>query len=71
MDAQWDALGNVVGRYRGQEDSLPTVIAGSHMDTVIDAGKYDGVFGILCTIACVQETARCVLWEPEAGDCLR
>jgi hydantoinase/carbamoylase family amidase len=58
MRADFDALGNVVGRYEGLEPRAPAVLTGSHMDTVIDAGKYDGVFGILAPIACVAELNR-------------
>jgi allantoate deiminase len=54
MEASYDALGNVVGRYAGTDPAAPAIVTGSHMDTVIDAGKYDGIFGILSPIACVQ-----------------
>lgn len=55
MDADFDALGNVVGRYAAASADAPVVITGSHMDSVVDAGKYDGVFGILTAIACVRD----------------
>jgi hydantoinase/carbamoylase family amidase len=55
MEASYDALGNVVGRYRAQEPAAPIVMSGSHMDSVRDAGRYDGLFGILTAIACVRD----------------
>ncbi|APV50221.1 allantoate amidohydrolase [Betaproteobacteria bacterium GR16-43] len=55
MEAGFDALGNVVGRYAGDRADAPVVLTGSHMDTVVDAGRYDGTFGILTAIACVQD----------------
>ena len=58
MQADFDALGNVVGRYGGLEQGAPAVLTGSHMDTVIDAGKYDGMLGVLAPIACVAELNR-------------
>lgn len=58
MQADLDALGNVVGRYEGSDPQAPAVLTGSHMDTVINAGKYDGLFGILSPIACVAELHR-------------
>ena len=58
MEARYDALGNVVGRYEGRDPAAPAILTGSHMDTVIDAGKYDGIFGILSPIACVQALHR-------------
>jgi hydantoinase/carbamoylase family amidase len=58
MRADFDALGNVVGRYEGLVPRAPAVLTGSHMDTVIDAGKYDGLLGVLAPIACVAEMHR-------------
>lgn len=58
MAARFDALGNVVGRYDGSDPGAPMVLTGSHMDTVIDAGKFDGMFGVLAPIACVAELHR-------------
>jgi hydantoinase/carbamoylase family amidase len=55
MEAAFDPMGNVVGRYQGVSPDAPVVATGSHMDTVVDAGKYDGLFGILAPIACVRE----------------
>jgi len=55
MEAHFDALGNVVGRYAAALPDAPVVVTGSHMDTVVDAGRYDGIFGILCPIACVAD----------------
>jgi hydantoinase/carbamoylase family amidase len=46
-----DALGNVVGRRAGAHDGAPRVVTGSHFDSVVNAGRYDGIFGILCAIA--------------------
>ena len=36
----------------------PVVMTGSHQDSVRNAGKYDGLFGILSPIACVRELHR-------------
>lgn len=53
MDAQVDAMGNCVGRYEGVAPGLPCLMLGSHLDTVRDAGRYDGMLGVLCAIECV------------------
>jgi hydantoinase/carbamoylase family amidase len=58
MPADYDALGNVVGRYAAATPDAPVVICGSHMDSVRNAGKYDGLFGILTAIACVRDLFR-------------
>src|SRR5262249_57221466 len=55
LDAQIDAIGNVVGRWRSKAPRPRTLITGSHYDTVIDGGRYDGRLGILLPIACVAD----------------
>ena len=53
MSARLDAVGNVVGRYEGERPGLPCLMLGSHLDTVRDAGKYDGMLGVVAGIECV------------------
>jgi N-carbamoyl-L-amino-acid hydrolase len=53
-----DAVGNVVGVYRGIEENAPRLLTGSHYDTVRNAGRYDGRLGILVPMACVRDLAR-------------
>jgi len=53
MVARLDAIGNVVGRYEGDRSGLPCLMLGSHLDTVRDAGKYDGMLGVVTAIECV------------------
>jgi OHCU decarboxylase len=53
METSMDAIGNVVGRYEGSRPNAPALLIGSHLDTVRDAGKYDGILGVLTAIACV------------------
>ena len=55
MEAGFDALGNIVGRYDAEDPQAPVVITGSHQDSVRNAGKYDGLFGIITAIACVKD----------------
>jgi allantoate deiminase len=52
MTARRDQIGNLIGRYEGLGDR--TFIVGSHLDTVRDAGRYDGILGVMVAIACVQ-----------------
>ena len=58
MTARIDAIGNVIGRYEGDHPGLPALVLGSHLDTVRDAGKYDGMLGVVSAIACVEALAR-------------
>ena len=55
MEAGFDALGNIVGRYAAADPDAPVVMTGSHQDSVRNAGKYDGLFGIITAIACVRD----------------
>ncbi|CAN6453753.1 unnamed protein product [Victoria cruziana] len=49
-----DQIGNLHGRTKANNITAPTVIIGSHLDTVIDAGKYDGSLGIICAISALK-----------------
>ena len=54
MQAKLDAIGNAAGRYEGERPGLPCLMLGSHLDTVRDAGKYDGMLGVIAAIECVN-----------------
>ena len=54
MSAHVDAIGNVVGRYEGERPGLPCLLLGSHLDTVRNAGRYDGMLGVVTAVECVQ-----------------
>ncbi|MGO8920958.1 MAG: allantoate amidohydrolase [Stellaceae bacterium] len=58
MTADFDAIGNVAGRYEGSSPGLPALLLGSHLDTVRDAGRYDGMLGVIAAIACIGELNR-------------
>ena len=58
MTVHQDAAGNIVGRYEGVPGDGPALIMGSHLDTVVNAGKFDGMLGVLCAIACVQALSQ-------------
>jgi ureidoglycolate amidohydrolase len=42
-----DAIGNIIARWDGQDHTAPAVATGSHIDAIPNAGKYDGVVGVL------------------------
>jgi allantoate deiminase len=54
MQARLDAMGNALGRYEGERAALACLMLGSHLDTVRDAGKYDGMLGVVTAIECVH-----------------
>ena len=42
-----DAIGNIFARWSGADPAAPAVGTGSHIDAIPNAGKYDGVVGVL------------------------
>jgi allantoate deiminase len=54
LDVRRDNIGNVIGRYAAVTEDAPTLLLGSHLDTVRDAGRYDGPLGVLVAIATVE-----------------
>lgn len=42
-----DEAGNVIGRLDGRDESLPAVMAGSHIDSIRDGGNFDGMAGVV------------------------
>jgi hydantoinase/carbamoylase family amidase len=54
MTASFDAIGNVVAQYAGTDAKAPSLVLGSHYDTVRNAGKYDGPYGIVAALAVVE-----------------
>jgi beta-ureidopropionase / N-carbamoyl-L-amino-acid hydrolase len=57
-EAHIDAVGNVVGVYRGTDPTQKRLLTGSHFDTVRNAGKYDGRLGVFVPMICVRELQR-------------
>ena len=55
MSVRTDPLLSVFGRYEGRTPGAPAIMLGSHIDTVVDAGLYDGNLGVLAAIAAVAE----------------
>jgi allantoate deiminase len=54
MNVRIDAAGNVVGRYRARDTGPLTLMLGSHIDTVRDAGRFDGALGVVTAIEVVR-----------------
>jgi beta-ureidopropionase / N-carbamoyl-L-amino-acid hydrolase len=49
-----DAIGNIFGRLDGADPKAPALLAGSHLDTVIHGGKYDGPVGVIGALEAVR-----------------
>lgn len=60
LDTWEDTAGNLWGRYTAAPDSpapVKTLILGSHLDTVPNAGRYDGMLGVLIALVAVEQLA--------------
>ncbi len=53
-----DPAATLVGRLEGTDRAAPVLLIGSHLDTVRDAGRYDGAFGILAGLAALERLHR-------------
>jgi allantoate deiminase len=51
LSVREDAAGNLIGRLPGPSRGSKTLLMGSHLDTVRDAGRFDGALGVLLPIA--------------------
>ncbi|XP_062161510.1 allantoate deiminase 2 [Alnus glutinosa] len=49
-----DQMGNVHGRVEGMNASAEALLIGSHLDTVVDAGIFDGSLGIICALSALK-----------------
>ncbi|XXG69066.1 hypothetical protein AAC387_Pa06g2023 [Persea americana] len=49
-----DQMGNVHGRTDSMNANAEALLLGSHLDTVIDAGMYDGPLGIICAVSALK-----------------
>jgi ureidoglycolate amidohydrolase len=54
LEVRLDAVGNLFGRWAGSEPGAPAVLTGSHVDTTLNAGRYDGVLGVLGAVEAVR-----------------
>ena len=53
MSVRTDAAANLIGRYEGRTPGAKALLIGSHIDTVRNAGRYDGALGVMLGIECV------------------
>jgi allantoate deiminase len=54
LDSHIDPLGSVVGRLEGADPDAPALVIGSHIDTVVDAGRFDGTLGVVLGIVTIE-----------------
>ncbi|CAN1841181.1 Ureidoglycolate hydrolase [Linum perenne] len=58
LSVREDAVGNIFGRWNGNQPGLPAVATGSHIDAIPYSGKYDGVVGVLGAIEAINVLKR-------------
>ncbi len=54
LDVSIDGVGNIRARYLGKDSDAPIVMTGSHIDTVLNGGKFDGVAGVVGALEIVR-----------------
>jgi hydantoinase/carbamoylase family amidase len=54
LEVRLDSVGNLFGRWPGSAPEVPRVLTGSHFDTTLNAGRFDGVVGVLGAIEAVR-----------------
>ncbi|CAM3724319.1 allantoate amidohydrolase [Alicyclobacillus pomorum] len=55
MKVHRDGVNNLIGRYEGTDPYSPVLMIGSHIDSVKEGGKYDGVLGVIAGIEVVTQ----------------
>jgi N-carbamoyl-L-amino-acid hydrolase len=58
LSGRQDSAGNIFARWIGSEPTLPAVATGSHIDAIPNAGKFDGVVGVLGAIEAIRALQR-------------
>src|SRR4029077_8262093 len=58
LSVREDAVGNTFARWNGSNPSAPAVGTGSHIDAIPNAGKYDGVVGVLGGLEAIRALQR-------------
>ena len=77
LEPRIDAAGNIYGRREGTDPSLPTIVFGSHIDSVPSGGNFDGDLGSLAALGAIEAMDRdglrtahpleMVVWSAEEG----
>lgn len=76
-DVRIDEMGNIFARRSGNDNKLPAVVTGSHIDTQPTGGKFDGVYGVLAGLEVIRSLndhgistsapIEAVIWTNEEG----
>lgn len=77
LSVRWDEAGNLIGRREGLDPHAPVIMTGSHLDTQLGGGRFDGAAGVVAAveaIAAIQDVGlilhhpvEVVAWAGEEG----
>ncbi|MFP9126199.1 Zn-dependent hydrolase [Niallia sp. BSM11] len=54
LSVKQDEAGNIIGRLAGNDEELPAILSGSHVDSVPNGGHFDGPLGVLAALEVVE-----------------
>jgi allantoate deiminase len=54
LEARSDQVGNVYGRLAGSKAEDKVILTGSHIDTVVNGGRYDGAYGVAAAVTALH-----------------
>lgn len=55
LEVREDAAGNIIGVLKGEDSSAPCVMMGSHYDSVVNGGDFDGIAGVVCALEAARQ----------------
>lgn len=58
LEVRRDEVGNVYGRLSGSENTGKVILTGSHIDTVVNGGNYDGAYGVAAAVIALHHLQR-------------
>ena len=58
LQVRIDTAGNLIGRLQGLDPDRPSLMTGSHLDTVPTGGRFDGVLGVLAGLEVCRSLCR-------------
>ena len=58
MRIRVDAIGNIIGHIEGTDPAAAPVCVGSHLDSVPEGGRYDGVLGVVAGLAAIRRISK-------------
>lgn len=58
LEVRYDAAANLIGRRAGDEPDLPPIVLGSHTDTVVGGGRFDGIAGVIAGLELARNLAE-------------